>query len=470
MKNFPTLRDWIDDLAEHDLLTIAKPGLSLNFELAALAHRLDGEKATFFPKPSGHTIPVVSGIMSNRPWIARAMGVDEKGILKKYQEAVSSPLPCKVVPKSHAKVQEVVHQGPIDLAALLPAPVHNEHDGGAYITAGLLISANPKTGKQNVSINRCQLQGGNKMGVSVSSRDTGAFLAESERQGKPMPITIVIGVDVMTLLASQALVGQDQDELEVAGALHGQPLEVVKSISNDLMIPAQGEIAIEGFFVPGVREPEGPFGEFTQYYGPKGERFVIEITTVTHRKSPLFHTIIGGGTEHLMLGAVPREASFLTSMQRVFPNVLNVHLPKGGVGRYHLIVQIKKIYEGSAKNIIFSALSMHHDVKLVVVVDEDIDIYNAAEVDWAIATRFQADKDLVLESNCRASKLDPTSRGGIGAKLGIDATKPLDAKPEQFLRIKVPGAAELNLDEVTQKINATRWRESLAHAQVKPSS
>ena len=113
---------------------------------------------------------------------------------------------------------------------------------------------------------------------------------------------------------------------------------------------------------------------------------------------------------------------------------------------------------------------MHHDVKMVVVVDEDIDIYNAAEVDWAIATRFQADKDLVLESNCRASKLDPTSRGGIGAKLGIDATKPLDAKPEQFLRIKVPGAAELNLEQVTQKINATRWRESLAHAQVKPSS
>jgi 2,5-furandicarboxylate decarboxylase 1 len=167
----------------------------------------------------------------------------------------------------------------------------------------------------------------------------------------------------MTLLASQALVGQDRDELEVAGALHGQPLEVVKSITNDLITPAHAEVAIEGFFVPGVRELEGPFGEFTQYYGPKGERFVIEVTTVTHRKSPLFsyHHRRRPGTEHLMLGAVPREASFLTNMQRVFPNVLNVHLPKGWcVGRYHLIVQIKKIYEGSAKNIIFSALSMHH--------------------------------------------------------------------------------------------------------------
>jgi 2,5-furandicarboxylate decarboxylase 1 len=354
-------------------------------------------------------------------------------------------------------VQKVVHRDGIDLAQLLPAPTHNELDGGAYLTAGLFISANPRTGRQNVSINRCQLKGGNRMGVSVSSRDTGGFLAVAEKAGKDLPIAIVIGIDPLTLLASQASVPMDQDELEVAGALHGRPLPVVKCLTNDLRVPADAEIVLEGRILAGVREPEGPFGEFTQYYGPRGDRWVIEIDAVTHRPSPLFHTIIGGGMEHLLLGAVPREASFLTTIQRIFPNVTNLHLSLGGVGRYHLYVQMHKQFEGSAKNVIMSAFAMHHDVKQVIVVDEDVDIYNPAEVEWAVATRFQADRDLVLVSNARASKLDPTSRGGIGSKLGMDATKPLDAPPGTFTRIRVPGMENLQLADVLQA-DASRWQ------------
>jgi 2,5-furandicarboxylate decarboxylase 1 len=454
-----TLRAWLDRLAARRRLAIMRPGASLDFELAAIAAKLDGEQATFFPAPRDHSVPVVSGLVSRREWIADAMGVAPDRMLKRFQEAVQSPLPCEQI--ADAPVQEIVHQRDIDLAALLPAPVHNEHDGGAYLTAGLLISSNPKTGKQNVSINRCQLKGGNRLGVSVSSRDTGSFLATAEAAGHALPIAIVIGVDPLTLIASQAIVAMDQDELEVAGALHGTPLRVVQCLTNHLRVPADAEFVLEGRILPHVREPEGPFGEFTQYYGPRGDRYVIEIDTVTHRRAPIFHTIIGGGTEHILLGAVPREASFLTTMQRTFPNVLNVHLPRGGVGRYHLYVQMKKSHEGSAKNVIFSAFSMHHDVKQVIVVDEDIDIYDPAEVEWAVATRFQADRDLVVASNCRASKLDPTSRNGIGSKLGLDATKPLDAEPTRFLRIQVPGKDEVDLAAVTADIAPEAWRDAI---------
>ncbi|HSQ03043.1 MAG TPA: UbiD family decarboxylase [Burkholderiales bacterium] len=455
-----TLRAWLDRLAAQGRLAVIRPDRSLQFELAAIAARLDGERATFFPSPGGHTIPVVSGIVSQRAWIADAMGVTQERMLKRFQEAVQQPLPCEEI--APAPVQEVKHRGPLDLAALLPAPVHNEHDGGAYITGGLLISSNPRTGRQNVSMNRCQLKGGNRLGVSVSSRDTGAFLAAAEAAHQPLPIAIAIGVDPLTLIASQALVAMDQDELEVAGALHGKPLRVMKCLTNDLRVPADAEIVLEGRILPHVREPEGPFGEFTQYYGPRGDRFVIEIDALTHREKPIFHTIIGGGTEHILLGAVVREASFLTTMQRIFPNVTNVHLPRGGVGRYHLYVQMKKTHEGSAKNVIFSAFAMHHDVKQVIVVDEDIDIYDPQEVEWAVATRFQADRDLVVVSNCRASKLDPTSRSGIGAKLGLDATKPLDADPAHFTRIGVPGKNAVDVTAVTADIAPQDWRTALS--------
>jgi 2,5-furandicarboxylate decarboxylase 1 len=456
------LRRWLDRLAETGRLAVARPGSSLHFDLAAIAARLEGERATLFPAPQGHAIPVISGIIADRRWIAEAMGVAPEQAHRRFQEAVHAPLPCREV--REAPVQEVVHRGTPDIAALLPVPVHNELDGGAYLTAGLLISANPATGRQNVSINRCQLHGGNRMGVSVSSRDTGGFLAAAEKAGQPLPIAIAIGVDPLTLIASQAIVPMDQDELEVAGALHGRPLPVVRCLTNDLRVPAEAEIVLEGRILPNLREPEGPFGEFTQYYGPRGDRWVIEIDAITHRREPLFHTIVGGGMEHILLGALSREASFLAAMQRIFPNVANLHLTRGGVGRYHLVVQMRKTFEGSGKNVIFSAFAMHHDVKQVIVVDEDIDIYDPLEVEWAVATRFQADRGLVLVDNCRASKLDPTSRNGIGAKLGIDATMPLAASAGTFTRIRVPGRDTLDLEQVLDAAGATQWRERARQA------
>src|SRR5205085_5544338 len=251
------------------------------------------------------------------------------------------------------------------------------------------------------------------------------------------------------------------DELEIAGALHRRPWSVVKCLTSDLRVPAEAEIVIEGRLLPGVRELEGPFGEFPQYYGERGERHVMEIDAVTQRKDAIFHTIVGGGLEHLLLGAIPREATLLAHLKRSFPNVRDVHLSRGGVCRYHLHVQLAKRQEGEAKNVMLGAFAGHYDVKHVIVVDEDVDIHNPAEVEWAVATRFQADRDLVIVPESQGSKLDPSTRNGVGAKMGLDATKPLDADEMKFKRIRVPGEEEVDLAKAVGSVSPQSWRKAI---------
>ncbi len=453
------LRDWLDRLAATDRLAVARPNRDLRFEVAAIAKTLDGKRATLFPRPGGHPVPVVSGLTSDRAWMAEAMGVPGGRLLSHLQAAVLNPLPWR--PVSSGPAQEVTARGEVDLAKLMPIPVHNELDSGPYITAGLLISRNPDTGVQNVTIHRLQLNAKNRLGVLLLPRHTLAYYRIAEEAGEALPVAIVVGVDPLTLLSSQVIAPLDFDELTVAGALHGRPLEVVKCRTSDIHVPAHAEFVLEGRILPGVREPEGPFGEFPQYYGERSDQHVIEIDTVTHRRNPLFHTIIGGGLEHLLLGGIPREATLLAHLQRSFPSVRDVHLSPGGVCRYHLYVQIDKKSEGEGKNVVLAAFGAHYDIKHVVVVDTDVDIHNPGEVEWAVSTRFQADRNLIVISEAQGSRLDPSSHNGMSAKMGLDATKPLTVPPLRFKRIKVPGEDSVNLDAVLDVAGPENWRERL---------
>ena len=454
-----TLRDWLDHLAARDRLAVLKPNIGLKFDLAAYAKRLDGQRATFFPKPGGHAIPVVSGLISDRGWMAEAMGVEPADMLAHFQNAATNPTPWQEV--KLAPAQEVVHRAPLDLARLLPLPTHNEHDGGPYIAAGVMIVRNPKTGKQNVSIHRCQLTGPNRLGVLVLPRHTYTFHRMAEEAGQPLDAAIVVGVDPLTLLASQAIVPIDHDELEIAGSLQGRPLPVVKCVTSDIRVPAEAEIVIEGRFLPGVREPEGPFGEFPQTYGTRSNREVMEVVAVSHRKDAIFHTMVGGGLEHLLLGAIPKEATLLTHLRRNFPNVIDVHLSPGGTMRFHLYVKMKKTQEGQGKNVILGAFAGSFDLKHVIVVDEDVNIHDPTEVEWAVATRFQADRDVVIVPESQGSKLNPSNRDGVGAKMGLDATKPLAAAEIVFKRIHVPGEETIDVAEVLRSSSDANWRAAL---------
>lgn len=452
-----TLRDWLDRLAESDRLSVMRPGIGLTHELAAIANRLDGHTASLFPHPDGHDGSVVSGLVSSRAWMAEALGVGQEDLIAHFQRSAAHPLALNVVDTGPA--QEVVHTEAIDLCRLLPIPTHNEHDSGPYISAGLTIARDPETGAQNVAIHRCQISGPDRIGILLLPRHTDHFFRKAEAAGQGLEVALVIGVDPATLLASQAIAPLGQDELEIAGALRGAALDVLRCRTNQVLVPAEAEIVIEGRILPRTREPEGPFGEFPQYYGERADRHVLHVEAVTHRRRPIFHTIVGGGLEHLLLGAIPREATILASLQRNFPGVRDVHLSLGGVGRYHLYIKLAKTQDGEGKNVLLGAFAAHYDIKHAVVVDTDVDIHNPTEVEWAIATRFQADRDLLLVPNSQGSKLDPSTDRGVGTKMGLDATIPVGAPEMKFKRIAVPGEDAVDLEAVIQR--GAGWRAAL---------
>jgi 2,5-furandicarboxylate decarboxylase 1 len=443
----PDLRDWLHQLVAADRLAVAHKGISLTDELAAVAKKLENERAVLFPEPGGHAIPVVANLFADRSWIADSLRVPVGKLLSNFRNAVRHPLPWVEV--ATGPVQEVVHEK-IDLLKLLPIPKHNELDSGPYITAALLIARNPKTGIQNVSIHRCQVSGPDRIGVLLLPRHTLHYFLMAEEAGEALEVALVIGVHPACILASQAIAALDSDEMEIAGALLGRPIEMVKCRTNNVRVPAHAEIVIEGRILPKVREPEGPFGEFPQYYGPRADREVIQVDAITHRKNAIFHTIVGGGVEHLLLGGIPREATLLDHLQRSFPSVRDVRLTRGGTCRYHLAVKIDKKSQGEPKNVIMGAFGGHYDIKQVVVVDMDVNIDDETEIEWAVATRFQADRDLVIVSGAQGSKLDPSSDNGISAKMGIDATKPLSTDAMEFKRIHVKGVEKVDLGKALQ--------------------
>ncbi|BCJ88248.1 UbiD family decarboxylase [Effusibacillus dendaii] len=442
-----TFRTWIEHLQSTGRLAVIDKKVSLQYEVAAIAKKLDGKQAAYFTQVEDYTIPVVSGICSTREDFAEALETDPYGVIPKFTEAVAAPIPYRLVDNKQAPVKENIIREDIDLMKLFPIPVHHDKDSGNYITAGLFIVRDPATRKQNACIHRLQISGKDKLGVLLLPRHTFHLYKQAEEVGRPLECAIAIGVEPATLLASQASTPFGVDELEIAGALRGEPLEVVRCETVDIDVPAFAEIVLEGKILPNVREPEGPFGEFPKYYGPRSDKEVVQITAVTHRNHPIFYTIVPAGYEHLLLGGLPREASLFQTIRQTVPTVKAVYMSPGGTCRYHAIVSIKKRNEGEAKNAIFAALSNSFDIKHVVVVDEEVDIFNMEEVEWAIATRFQADKDLVVVHGAQGSKLDPSNNDGVGSKMGLDCTVPLNSDPMRYLRIQIPGYDQVNLED-----------------------
>jgi len=442
---FISLRQWLVKLEEVGVLKKINHEVSLKYELAALGKRADGNYALKFNKVENSTIPVVTGVLPSREVIALAMGVPKHQIIERFSKAQANPGDCILVDPKDAPVKEKVTYK-VDLASL-PIPIHHEKDGGPYITAGVLVAKDPRTGVRNVSIHRLQVLGPNRLGILILPRHLFQFFQSAEKEDKPLEVAIAIGLDPLVLLASQALTPPGVDEFTIASALYGHPLELVKCETVDLEVPAQAEIVLEGRLLPGVREMEGPFGEYPRYYGPASPKPVIELTAMTTRRDPIYHTIVPATREHLLLGAIPREAGLLQTIRNTVPNVVSVHLTPGGGCRYHAVISIDKRNEGEAKNAIFAAFSSSHEIKHVVVVDKDVNIFDPEEVEWAIATRCQAGRDVFIVERALGNKLDPSSDEGISDKMGIDATAPLDAPPGRFERIRIPGEDKIRLED-----------------------
>jgi 2,5-furandicarboxylate decarboxylase 1 len=442
-----TLRTWLDHLQQSDRLAVIDRQVSLDFELAAVAKHLEGKKATYFTAVEGHQIPVVAGVASTRQMFAEACETTNYDLIHKFNEAVKNPRQCSRVDKSEATVKENVLLEDIDLMKMLPMPVHHEEDAGNYVTAGLFIVRDPKTRKQNVSIHRLQVAGKDKFTALILARHTHHVHQQLEERDEPLECAIVIGVDPVTVLSSQASTVFGVEELEIASALREEPLPVVRCETVDIDVPAHAEIVIEAKILPHEREPEGPFGEFPKYYGQRSDKEVVQVTAIMHRNDPIFHTIIPAGYEHLLLGGIPREASLFETVRQTVPSVRAVHMTPGGTCRYHAVIAIGKDSEGQGKNAVFAALANSFDIKHVFVVDEEVDIFDPEEVEWALATRFQAERDLIVVHGAEGSKLDPSADNGVSSKMGFDCTVPLDSEPFDYLRVRIPGYDEIKLED-----------------------
>lgn len=379
-------------------------------------------KAALFHRVTGHSIPVLGSALGSHERIAVALGCKVTDIGGVVSQALENPIPAALA-AGPAPCHNVV-QDEVDLLRL-PVPVHAPGDGGPYINAGVVIGRDPagdaNGGRHNLSYVRLQIVDKNAMGVNINAwRHLREFLERAEARGENLPFCVAIGVDPVLMMA--AAFRYDGDEYEIAGALRQEAVAVVRATTCDVLVPAHAEIVLECEILAGRREPEGPMAEFTGHYSGVDDQPVGVVRAITHRRDPIFQTIAGASFEHLILGnALTREPVLAACVRRITDRVHAVHLPPYGSG-FTALVSLADPKPGEAQNVGLAALHSHVNVKTVVVVDADVDVFTPSDVLWALSTRVQW-SDTVTIRGSAGSELDPSSDDdGLVDKIIIDAT------------------------------------------------
>jgi 2,5-furandicarboxylate decarboxylase 1 len=429
------------------------------FQIAGMMKKLDGGPSLLFPRVKGHNMPVLGNMLSCRENCEAAFGVDYKGIRQFVGRALGNPVPPVLVGK--APVHENVHRE-FDLGKLLPILRHTDGDSGRFITAGIVIVKDPETGVYNASYHRLQLIGPQRTAIKLDfGRHLRAAYERAQKLGKPLPIAVCIGTDLAvhyTAATMGAQMPESADELAIAGGLRGEPLPVVKALTQDLHYPAETEIVLEGTLLPNQTVREGPFGEFVGYLSPEGDAPVFEVTALAHRNDPVYFAINGVGRETIMLRKYVMEASLLKALQAATPIVTDVEVTAGGLHRFHAVIAVKKTnaqQEGLQRNAILAAFGTLKDLDLVIAVDEDIDIKDPNDVEYALAMRMEASKDLFVIPGARTHEYVRKSNNGIRAKVGIDATVPVEEKA-RFERAPFR-MVEVDPKSLTKKSQGLDW-------------
>jgi len=437
------LRYTLEELKKMDQLLVCERQVSPEYELGAVLTYFRNKKPILFNRVKDSSVRVAGGLYGDRDIVYRLLHTDRETRLFKFMEAIANPKPYRVV--STGPVKDNIIRGNIDLPKLFPIPKFQGRDSSSYITAGVLVVKDPDTGKFYTSIRRFQVNGGNSISVLIASEKLTNDFLKLEKQNKPLEVAIVLGYDAEFLLASQiSSATYGVDKYEVDSALRGEPLELVKCESVDLLVPAYAEIVLEGKIVPGVREVEGPFGELMGYYGRRAPHPIIRIDTVLHRNNPILQVAFPCREEHLTNGLI-REIELYNSLKNQV-DVVDVYVTEGGGYRFNAFVSINKKRKGDGKSAILAALGFNRELKNVVVVDPDVDIYDVQEIEWAITTRAQASQDFVIVPGALGSSLEPShDLRGVTDKVGIDATKPLEDEDGRFERATIPGYENIDI-------------------------
>ncbi len=415
-----SLREFLEKLKSEAKLREIKNPLSPVYEVSASV----GKEPTLFTNVAGSK--VVMNILGSRELLAEALRVAPDRIIE-YLSSHSADGKVKIVEQSPTK--EIIEKP--DLTRL-PILTHFEGDGAPYITAGVVVSE--YEGIMNASIHRLRVIGKDKLAARlVEFRHTYNLHKKASENNEPLPIAIVIGIDPVTLFAVSTRVPEGK-EFNYASALKGEPIELFEC-ENGIKVP-HAELVLEGYIHPSEVVDEGPFVDISGTYDIIRKQPVIYLTNIMHRRDPIYHAILPGSNEHNVLMGVPYEPLIFNEVKKV-ADVKNVILTPGGCWYFHAVVQIRKNNDEEAKKAIEATFAAHKSLKHVIIVDEDINIFDPNDIEFAIATRVKGDEDIYIYPNVRGSTLDPRSENGIGTKVGIDATMELDRK-WKFERAKRP--------------------------------
>jgi UbiD family decarboxylase len=423
-----SLRDYLHKIQGTGSLVKVTTPISKTYESAALLKKIE-PTTVLFEKVKESPFQVVGNLFPTKASFASYLGIDVSEIIPTLTRAIEQRLPPPVV--ETAPCQEVVIKDP-DLDQL-PILKHCQGDGGNYISSGIVIARHPEYG-QNVDFHRCMQISKTEMAMRVvRGRHFDTFLNDL----KEVDIAVCIGNSPNVLAAAATSIEIGVDELDIANAL--EPTQVVQAKTVDVHVPAECEFVLEGTVYLDRRHAEGPFVDLTETYDIVRQEPVFVVKIITHRQGAIWHALLPGGLEHKLLMGMPREPTIFKRVNEVV-KCLDVNVNPGGCSWLHAIVKIDKRAEDDGIKTIQAAFAGHRSCKHVFVVDEDIDIYNPLEVEWAMATRFQGDEDMVVMDKEPGSSLDPSAEPGTNmtTKIGFDLTKPLGADDSHYARAPFP--------------------------------
>ena len=423
-----SLRAYLKRLADAGrLVTVAAP-ISKHYAAAGVLKKLE-PAPVLFERLEESPFRVAGNLFCTKADFADYFGIPVAQITPRLIQAIEARSAPEVV--SQAPCQEVVNLKP-DLDEL-PLLRHCQGDGGNYISSGVWVARHPQYG-QNLDFHRAMQISKTAMSVRVvRGRHFDLFLQDL----KQMDVAICVGNAPNVLAAAATSVAQGVNELEIAHAL--EPFQVVRAKTVDVLVPAETEFVLEGTIYLERRHAEGPFVDLTETQDVVRQEPVFELKAVTHRRDALWHALLPGALEHKLLMGMPREPTIFREVNKV-ARCLDVNINPGGASWLHAIVQIDKRHEDDGQRALEAAFAGHSSCKHVFVVDRDIDIYNPLEVEWAMATRFQGDRNLMIRPRAPGSSLDPSSDPGthLTTRLGFDLTKPLEAKGKSFDKVPFP--------------------------------
>ena len=429
MKN---LRSFLNDI-QSEVINIREP-LSREYEIAAALQKFDGEKAvSVVEKETG--ITVVGGINGNRNWLLDSISVTPTTLYPTLIEATKNPLKCDI---GDGPVKEVIKEGNLKD---IPILTHFKGDPGPYITSGILHTKGPNGEHENLSFHRLLVLDGKHMAIRIVPRHLYRITQIAKEEGmKSLDVAITVGHHPATLLSAALPASYGTSEFDVANRLLGGSLNLTECENVDAYAPADAELVLEGKLKLNETATEGPFVDLSGTFDVQRQQPVIELVGIMHREDYMYHGLLPSGSEHRLLMGMPREPRIWEYVRNIVPNVRGVNMTIGGMGWLHCVVSFEKFREGDPKNVLMAIFAAHPSLKHAVAVDSDIDPYNMEQVEWAIATRFKGDEDILIIPNSRVSSLDPASDQDkeLGCKIGIDATRPMFKDPEGFRRAEIP--------------------------------